>query len=108
MNRLRAACLFLKGGSSAVRSVVSRWEFVSLLLLPKLQSYLHADSSSTSVHVHVPIQLRVENGRICCMIGKSKEARKYSRHARRVTAQHNTAQQSTTYQHTRQTWMAVE
>jgi hypothetical protein len=46
MNRLRAACLFLKGGSSAVCSVVSRWEFVSLLLLllllPKLQSYLPA------------------------------------------------------------------
>jgi hypothetical protein len=52
MNRLRAACLFLKGGSSAVCSVVSRWEFVSLLLLlllPKLQSYLHVDSSSTRV-----------------------------------------------------------
>lgn len=95
MNCLRAASLLLKGGSSAVCSVVSRWEFVSLLLLlPKLQSYLHADSSSTSVHVHVPIQLRVENGRICCMIGKSKEARKNSRHARRVTAQHSTAQRS--------------
>jgi hypothetical protein len=50
--------------------------------------------------------LQVENGGVCCMIGKSKGARKESMHA---GLQHSTAQysQSTTYQHTRQTWMAL-
>jgi hypothetical protein len=51
-----------------------------------------------------PQNSTVENG-VCCMIEKSKEARK---NARRVAAQHCAAQQNTTYQHTRQTWMAVE
>jgi hypothetical protein len=53
------------------------------------------------MYLSYPQNGTVENG-VCCMIGKSKEARKNPRHARRVTAKHDISA------HTRQTWMAVE
>jgi hypothetical protein len=83
--------LALKGGSSAECSAVSRWEFVSLLPLPKLQATRMQTAARVPPYMYLSkahqTPLQVENG-VCCMIGKSKGARKKSMHG---GLQHSTA-----------------